>query len=432
MILKGSKRGGAIQMAKHLFNVEENEHVTVHEVSGFVSNNVTGALNEIYGISRGTQCKRYMFSLSLNPPENESVPISVFEDTLARIEKKLKLEGQPRVVVFHEKNARRHAHAVWSRIDAQKMIAIDQDFFKNRLMEISKAVFLEQKWKLPDGFRDKNRKSPLNFTRLEWQQAQRIGRKPQDIKREIQEAWAVSDSRKSLETALHEIGYSLARGDRRGFVVIDLYGEVYSLGRATGIKQRDLQARLGSPDALPSVTETKAKNIQILGPVFDKYVKELQAQQSKEFLPLLRQKQNMTNEHRKQRRLLNIAQKECWQIEENNRSARVRHGFKGLWDKLSGKYWKVRKINEREASQYYQRDENQHDVLISRQLNERQSLETQLKHIQGKQKQEKQDLIRDLVHFSNYEQTLDKQQLEQQWLDELDRTTPDIGNDFEL
>ena len=55
-------------------------------------------------------------SLSLNPPETESVPIEIFEQAIDAIEKKLGFEGQPRAIVFHEKEGRRHAHCVWSRI----------------------------------------------------------------------------------------------------------------------------------------------------------------------------------------------------------------------------------------------------------------------------------------------------------------------------
>ena len=44
MILKGSKRGGAMQMARHLLNPDQNEHVKVHEVSGFMSEHVSDAL----------------------------------------------------------------------------------------------------------------------------------------------------------------------------------------------------------------------------------------------------------------------------------------------------------------------------------------------------------------------------------------------------
>lgn len=51
MTLKGSQRGGARQMALHLLNGEKNEHVKVHQVRGFISDNVVGVFNEIYAIS---------------------------------------------------------------------------------------------------------------------------------------------------------------------------------------------------------------------------------------------------------------------------------------------------------------------------------------------------------------------------------------------
>jgi len=41
---------------------------------------------------------------------------------------------------------------------------------------------------MPDGFRDKARGNPPNYTRAEWQQAMRVGRKAIDIKRELQES----------------------------------------------------------------------------------------------------------------------------------------------------------------------------------------------------------------------------------------------------
>jgi len=112
LILKGSQRGGAKQLADHLLKGEENEHVEVHEVSGFTAETVHGVFQEIHALSQGTHCTQFMFSLSLNPPEQESVAVNAFEKTLEEIEKKLGLEGQPRVIVFHEKEGRRHCHAV--------------------------------------------------------------------------------------------------------------------------------------------------------------------------------------------------------------------------------------------------------------------------------------------------------------------------------
>ena len=61
------------------------------------------ALNEAYAISRATRCKQYLFSLSFNPPPNESVPTEVFENTIEKIENRLGLNGQPARLFFMRK-----------------------------------------------------------------------------------------------------------------------------------------------------------------------------------------------------------------------------------------------------------------------------------------------------------------------------------------
>ncbi len=40
MILKGNQRAGGRQMALHLINGEQNEHVTVHQIKGFVAQEI--------------------------------------------------------------------------------------------------------------------------------------------------------------------------------------------------------------------------------------------------------------------------------------------------------------------------------------------------------------------------------------------------------
>lgn len=77
MILKASQRGGGQQLARHLLNSVENDHIELHEVRGFAAGGLVGALNEAYAVSRGTRCRQYLFSVSLNPPENERVPVRV-------------------------------------------------------------------------------------------------------------------------------------------------------------------------------------------------------------------------------------------------------------------------------------------------------------------------------------------------------------------
>ncbi len=298
MILKASKRGGARQLARHLLNGEKNEHVTVHEVSGFASDTIGGALDEIHAISKGTRCSRFMFSLSLSPPANENVPTHVFEEALERIEKKLGFKGQPRVVVFHEKNGRRHAHCVWSRINAEEMKAIDQPYFKNKLNAVAKQLYLDHGWKLPEGFIDRSKTNPLNYTRAEWEQAARTNQNPKTIKAALQECWAMSDNKSSFTNALKERGYYLAKGDRRGYVVVDIHGEVYSLTRQIGVKKKELENRIGKAENLPSVDTVKNKISGKVSTIFTKFLNEQNKDYQKLLKPLLKTKQVMTKQHR--------------------------------------------------------------------------------------------------------------------------------------
>ena len=404
MILKGNQRAGGAQMAKHLLKSDQNEHVRVHEVSGFIASDVLGALNEAYALSKGTKCRQFMYALSLSPPQDEKVPVAVFENALERIEKKLGLEGQPRVVVFHEKEGRRHAHCVWSRIDTENMKAINISHPKLKLKDIAISLYKEHGWKMPEGFRDKSKKNPLNYTRAEWMQAKRIGRKADDIKGELQECWAVSDSKQGFENALQEIGYALAKGDRRGFVAVDVHGEVYSLSRQLGQKKKVLADRLGKPDDLPSVSDVQTTMKGRLSKLFKGFADELQLQHELESRPLEAAKKIMVERHQAGRKRLDTFQQERWHAEELKRSARIRSGFKGLWDKINGRYWKNRKRNEREAWLAYQRDRKEQEDLINKQLQERQNLQTQINLLREKQEEERKELFRDLSHAQGLEE----------------------------
>ena len=115
MILKGSQRSGAKALADHLMNDRDNDFVTCLDLRGFSTDELHGALAEMHAISKATQCKKFMFSLSLNPPQDHIGTEEEFLDAADRAEQALGLDGQPRAIVVHEKEeGRRHAHVVWS------------------------------------------------------------------------------------------------------------------------------------------------------------------------------------------------------------------------------------------------------------------------------------------------------------------------------
>ena len=45
---------------------------------------LNGAFDEIHALSKGTRCQKYLFSVSLNPPEGESVKTEDFEEIVLK------------------------------------------------------------------------------------------------------------------------------------------------------------------------------------------------------------------------------------------------------------------------------------------------------------------------------------------------------------
>ena len=384
MILKASQRGGGKQLALHLLKTEENEHVEVHDIRGFVSGDLLGALTEAHAISKATKCKQFLFSVSLNPPPQEKVEISTFEDAIQRIEVKNGLSGQPRAIVFHEKEGRRHAHAVWSRIDADTLTAKNLPFFKNKLRDISRDLYIENGWKMPRGLMNSREADPRNFTLAEWHQAKRAGRDARDIKSLMQECWAASDSAAAFTQALKARGFTLARGDRRGHVAISPEGEVFSVPRAVGKKSKDVAKRLGETERLPSVSDARAQLAKDLTQTYQRHRKEAELQKKRELAPLEKQRSAMAAAHRAERVRLDERQKQRWTQESKERAARIPGGMRGMWSRLSGQQSQIQKQNEREAYQALQRDRAQRQAIVDAQLADRRKLQAQIKAVRDR------------------------------------------------
>lgn len=376
MIFVGSQRSGAKDLALHLMK-EENDHVTIHEVRGFASEDLFSALREAEALSKGTRCKQYLFSLSLNPPPNEVVDTQTFEAAIDRAEEKLGLMGQPRAIVFHEKEGRRHAHAVWSRIDAEEMRAVPLPFTHRKLLDLSRELYLEHGWRMPDGLAKSGARDPVNFSLAEWQQAKRAASDPKTIKLVFMEAWAVSDSKASLIQALKERGFILAQGDRRGFVAIDRQGEVYALARWSAIKTKDVKARLGNPKDLPTVEEAQAQNAREMTPALERLRNELDSKRAQAKEAAQQQRMALVKRQRAERHALESKQEARLLAETKERQSRFRSGLSGLWDRLRGEHAKIRDRNALEAYDSLLRDRQEKDALIAAHLDQRGSLKAQ-------------------------------------------------------
>ena len=403
MILKAKERGDGGQLARYLLATRDHEHVELYEVSGFVSDDLLDAFHEADAIARGTRCKNYLFSMSLNPPEGAYVETEVFERAADQIEKKLCLENQPRAIVFNEKDGRRHAHVVWSRIDTEKMRAINMPHYKTKLRNVSRELYLEHGWEMPRGLQDRRLRDPLNFSREEWQQAKRAGIDPREIKTALQQCWANSDNRSSFENALKERGFWLARGDRRGFVAVDYRGEVYSLSRYAGMKTKELSARLGDHSELSSVDQVKAEIARGMSRKLEDYIKGAEADAKQRMAMLDFRKGEMASRHQDERGKLKAGQEKRWLLETNERAQRLPGGFSGVWHRLTGQFAKIKAQNEQETLQAWQRDRNQKDEIIFKQLEEREVLQRDIKRQRSLSSQELMQLRKDVANFQEFE-----------------------------
>jgi len=268
MILKGSQRANGADLAVHLSNQFDNERVEIAEVYGTVAGDLMGAFAEFEAVAQGTKAEKYLYSLSINPPD-ELTREQYFE-AIDAIENRLGLTGQPRAVVFHVKAdkhgvPREHCHVVWSRIDVENMRAIQLSHDKRKLMDMACELAHQYGLDLPPGLKaweakQQREKDALEPTLAEKAQQDQTGITPDQHRAEITTCYERADNAQTFINALEQKGYVLARGDRRGFVVVDKFADVHSLTRyVKGHKAKDIKARLAplSPENLPTVDQAK-------------------------------------------------------------------------------------------------------------------------------------------------------------------------------
>lgn len=288
---------------------------------------------------------------------------------------------------------------MWSRIDAETLTAINLLHFKRRLTALSKELYLDHGWELPEGLRAYGGKSFLNFTLDEWQQAKRLDLDPREVKAIMREAWERSDSLQGFRNALEERGYFIAKGDRRGFVALDVQGNTFALPRWLGLKTKEVREKLGDPDQLPSVTDRKA---ELKGKVTEKlksFIRQAKDRQAQERAPLVEERKELVRQHRIEREKLRLRQEERAKAEVQVRADRLRKGFRGLLDTLTGKSRTIRERNAAEAYEFLKRDQRQRDDLVIAQMEDRRALQKRIETLRTRQSNDRRLLARDVMQF---------------------------------
>jgi hypothetical protein len=267
MVPKASQRSNGQQLAIHLLNAHDNERVEVVHIRGAVARDLPGAFEEWHAVSAATRCKKYLYSLSINPdPRQGPLNRHQYKDYIRRVENKLGLAAQPRAIVFHSKEGREHCHVVWSRIIPDQLKAVQISHDRKSLQTITRRFAKDHGLTLPDnmspGGSRKDSSSPSNVSLHERHQQERTGISRQERVHEITQLWQHTDTGQTFVSALEQAGYHLARGDSVPYAVIDRFGEIHSLPRQIeGARTSDVRARLKDfpPESLPDAAAVRKR-----------------------------------------------------------------------------------------------------------------------------------------------------------------------------
>src|SRR5580704_19076753 len=203
---------------------DTNERAEVKELRGVAAEDLRGALLEMEAVAAGTRTTKPFYHASINTRADERLTGEQRAHAIDRLEEKLGLTGQPRVVVVHEKEGREHCHIVWSRIDLDRMAAISDsnNYYKHeQVVRALEQEFGHERVQGAHVERDGKERPDRTPSHSEMLQADRTGLSPQQARELMTGIWQSTKNGKEFQGALEDKGWILARGDRRDFVAID-------------------------------------------------------------------------------------------------------------------------------------------------------------------------------------------------------------------
>ena len=289
MIIKGGSRAGPAQLAKHLQRRDTNERVEILELQS-AAPNIEEALRDWQTLSEGTRGTKGLYHVNIDPATDYTMTPAQWQRAVEVLESELGFDGQPRLVLMHEKHGRQHIHVVWSRTDLETMTLKSDSMNYPAHERASLRLELEFGHEMVPGKHAKrDRKKQPEFpraemTQAEWQQGERTGINPAERKDQITALKQSADNAQAFKAALDEHGYILAKGDQRKFVIVDQHGEIYSLSRQIrGMKPAEFREFMKGIDIdkLPTAAQAVGMQEHLRQPEREKQ-KQKQAQEQTE------------------------------------------------------------------------------------------------------------------------------------------------------
>jgi hypothetical protein len=263
MIIKTATNGNAGALYRHLTRTDDgNEQIRVGELRGFASDDLRGALREAFMQKDATRCEKVFFHVSFAVPEQDAQKMTAerWAYCADRYERALGLEGHQRATVQHFKDGRWHQHVVWNRIDPETMKAAQLSHERRASIKVARELERELDLTRVSSQRPAQRRDQRPPLEWEKEQARRTKIDADAVRDSIWVCWTLSDEGRTFAAALEARGLTLAKGERRPYVVLDEEGNFYALGARLlpGEKTRTIAAKLRDVERdLPSVEQAR-------------------------------------------------------------------------------------------------------------------------------------------------------------------------------
>lgn len=212
-VVKGRSRGNGAQLANYLEHNKENEQVHILDIRGTCKpGDLKSSLLEMSLTSELTKGYHGLYHSQFSPAIGEDKTMTPEEwlEAADIIERHLKLEGQKRVIVLHEKKGRIHAHIVWERYDhiSGRLKADNQNYKKHDAAREEIERHLGHKF-TPQKENRKAEKQP-----------------EKDHKKILSDLWTQAKDGKSFVSTAEKAGYQISvTEDRRPWRVIFKNGD---------------------------------------------------------------------------------------------------------------------------------------------------------------------------------------------------------------
>lgn len=237
----------------HTHNLPTND---VHKAFGYMAYTAmnTDRLKRQARVSnvgrKQTRGAVYSYSLAWHPKEQPDQEL--MQNAALEVLAELGLSGHEAVLVAHNDTAHPHVHVVCNVVHPEhgRVMAPSYDFLTtSRWAENFERehgeILVEQRV-----INNEKRRAEAKENR----QLANIKHREEKLKTAeiIKNLYTQSDTGKSFQAALQTEGFTLAKGDRRSYVLVDDQGKTYSLYRQlSGLKAKDINPRLKDIDQMP-------------------------------------------------------------------------------------------------------------------------------------------------------------------------------------